>query len=221
VSGYQKRSLPWWPALLILLPGSATALGGADVPAIAFATGDGSTVNVGEYQIPKSSTSESVYLFIEFGSAASTNPGGSCVTDAIGEELCGFDVTVTVENDLFIVDFIPASNVEFSPATFNSTSRSLHAVGLTANNPGPGPQPIGELVVNTDVPVGGKVLVTSVAAQANLIKSLLAADQEVATTDEVPEPDSILVLIAGTLTIIALHSRRLRRHSTSPVHAGH
>jgi hypothetical protein len=190
---------------------------------VVFATGDGSTVNIGEYEIPKNSASQSVYLFIEFGSVPSPPPSVSpppCAPDATGEEICGFDVTVEIQGDAYIGGFIPAPSVKFSPGTFDSTSRALHAVGLTAVGPSPGPQPIGELVVNTTGPIGGTIVVTGVAAVRADLEQFLINTQAVAATD-LPEPNPILVLIAGTLTLRVLHSLRSRRNSFSPVYAGH
>ena len=202
----------WW-ALLALLLGSAPAMGNP----VAFARGDSSAVNPGvEYDLRKNSVAESVFLFIEFGSLTSTE---ACVPGAAGDEVCGFDATIEIQGDVFIVDFVAAPNVKFFPATFDSNSRALHAVGLTAVNPEIGPRPIGELVLDTTGTTGGKVIVTGVAAVRADLESFPIDFQEVATTD-LPEPDSILILLAGIITLVVLRALRSGGGSYSPARIG-
>jgi len=184
---------------------------------VAFARGDNSPVNPeAEYDLPKNSVAESVFLFIEFGSLTSSV---ACVPEAVGEEICGFDATIEVQGDASIVNFIAAPNVKFSPATFDSSSRALHAVGLSAVNPGAGARLIGELIVDTTGTTGGKVVVTGIAAVRADLERFPIDVHEVATTD-LPEPSPILMLIAGIITLGALRALRSRGDSYSPARTG-
>ena len=196
--------------LLSLFMGSAPAMGSE----LAFATGNGSmTPLVGPLELPQASVGESVHIFLDIVGVVPSSP--ACVTSSLGEEIFGFDVTIEIQGGHQIADFFPAGNVKFSPQTFDSTTTTIHAVGLDALSPGTGAQLIGLLKLDTQS-TEGSVIVRGTVVHADLQPEEIE-DEIVAA---VPEPDSVLMLIAGALTLGVLHSLRLRRDSLSPADTG-
>jgi hypothetical protein len=185
----------------------------------AFATGDGSpTPGVVPLELLPDSGVQSVFVFLKIGDGSSP-PASACVTTATGDEICGFDVTIEVAGGHQIISFdssTSAASVEHSPETFDATTTTIHAVGLLAIEPVIGAQLIGELQIDTQ-PIEGSVTVKGTAVRANL--EPVAIEDEIVAV--VPEADSILVLIAGILTLGILHSLRSRRDSFSPIRGGH
>ena len=190
---------------------------------VAFAREINDPVNMGQLNLGDSgpidgSPGVSVHLFVEFGPDASMGTPCTGEPDADGDETCGFDVTVEIDGDPYIVSFTAASamgDVEFAPLTFNDpmNSKALHAVGVMAISPGPGSgaQYVGELVVNTLGPDGGTINVPpgSFAVKANL-ENCPITENPVAVVG-MPEPDSTLMLILGMIALWGLHTLRTRR----------
>lgn len=202
-------------ALLSLLLGSAPAMGSD----FAFATGDGSTTpGSGPLELPQNSVDQEVHLFLDI--AAETDPSSTpCVEGATGPEICGFDLTIEINGGHQIASFAPASNVKFSQQIIDSTTAEIHAVGLDAIDPGIEAKLIGVLTLDTGS-VEGSVIIHGTVIPADIgMDPLPKVEDE--TVAVVPEPESILVLIAGALTLGVLHSLRSRRDSFSPIRVGH
>jgi hypothetical protein len=203
-------------ALLSLLLGSAPAMGSD----FAFATGDGSsTPGSGPLELQQNRVNQEIHLFLDI---VGTDPSSSpppCVEGATGHEICGFDVTIEIKGGHQIASFAPASNVKFSQQTIDATTTVIHAVGLDAIDPGTDAQLIGLLTLDTGS-VEGSVIVRGTVVPADIgVDPLPTIEDE--TVAVVPEPKSILVLIAGALTLRVLHSLRSRRDSFFALHAGH
>ena len=202
--------------LLSLLLGSTPVMASN----FAFATGDGSTTpGVGPLELPQDSVDQSVHLFLDIVGTGVSSPPPPCVGGATGDEICGFDVTIEINGGHQNVSFAPATNVKYSQQTIDATTTTIHAVGLDALSPVPVAQLVGVLELDTE-PVELSVIVrgTLVPADIDLDPPPTIEDEIVAV---VPEPNSILVLIAGVLTLGFLHSLRSRRDSFSAAHAGH
>jgi len=196
--------------LLSLLLGSTPAMGSN----FAFATDGVNPPGPGPLDLPHDSGVQSVFLYLKIGPEAVSST--ACVTGALGDEICGFDVTIEIAGGHPIISFTPAGNVKFFPQTFDATTTTIRAVGLDAIAPVPDAQLIGELQLDAQ-PNEGSVTVSGTLILANL-EPAPVEDELVAV---VPEPDSMLVLIAGILTLRVLHSLRSRRDSFSAAHAGH
>jgi hypothetical protein len=202
----QMRSLVLF-GLLSLLLGSTPAMGSN----FAFATDGVNPPGPGPLALPHDSGVQSVFIFLKIGPEALSSP--PCVTDAPGDEICGFDVMIEIAGGHPIISFTPAGNVKY----FQQSTTTIRAVGLDAINPDPTvAQLVGELQLDTQ-PSEGSVTVSGTVVRADL-EPAPVEDEIVA---EVPEPDSMLMLIAGILTLSILHSLRSRRDSFSATHAGH
>jgi hypothetical protein len=191
---------------LVLLLGTSPAWGGA----VVFATLDDSPINPNTAVELQGDETESVYLYVEFGSGSSAEP---CVVSATGDEVCGFDVSIYLQGEAYIVDFVEETGVKYMPQSFTTDSRALRAVGVTAINPAAGPQRIGELVLDTwnadnQTYLHGAILIDEgEAVKANL--DVFPIERDVMATT-VPEPGEMLLLVSGILGLAALYRLRSR-----------
>jgi hypothetical protein len=207
--------------LLFLLLGSAPAMGSD----FAFATDGVNPPGSGPLELPQNGVGKEVHLFLDI--AGEEVSSTKCVEGATGDEICGFDVIIEIKGDHQIVSFAPSSApdsapglyVKFSQQIIDSTTAEIHAVGLDAIDPGVLAIPIGVLTLDTG-PVEGSVIVRGTVIPSDIgVDPLPKVEDEIVAV--VPEPGSILVLIAGILTLGVLHSLRSRRHSLFSVHASH
>jgi hypothetical protein len=201
-------------ALLSPLLGSAPARGSD----FAFATDGVNPPGSDPLELPQNSVDQEVHLYLDIDGTTTSDPD-PCVEGATGHEICGFDVTIEIKGGHQIASFAPASNVKFSQQTIDSTTTAIHAVGLDAISPGTDAQLIGLLTLDTGS-VEGSVIIHGTVIPADIgMDPLPKVEDE--TVAVVPEPESILVLIAGALTLGVLHSLRSRRDSFSPIRVGH
>jgi hypothetical protein len=160
----------------------------------------------GDDGIPGSSTVaeggvQSVYLYIDGGAVASA-PGSACY-DGQGDEICGYELTLTGLFGLTFAGFNPEPSAD---VMVNLAADSIAIGGLDTETPPSGPVRIGELLVNAVA--GGEVELTSgEAIDADLSSEVLASG----TVVTVPEPVELLLLCSGMLLLGVLDRRRRRR----------
>jgi hypothetical protein len=191
--------LPLWiPRLLA----SLLCLGGLAVPALA-ATSVFHSPNddglPGSTQIATGGV-QPVYLYIERGSVASA--AGRACHDGQGDELCGYDLEVTGLG-LTLSSFNPDPGANL---LVNFTAGSMKLNGLDSQAPTPGPQRIGELLVNA-IGAAEVALTSGEVVGADLTSEVLPT----ATLVTVPEPGSLLLLGSGIGLLAVLARRRASR----------
>ena len=169
---------------------------------------------------------ETVRLYIH-GGADSSGSGEFCedceefivveiCENAMGDELCGIDITVTVDGDSRIVGFVPPVEslgevVHFpvGPSFPPTTQLRLNVLQADPSNPPfPGAQELGTLTIDT---FDGGSLSASVRAGGQAVRadgSLRSVPERVIA---VPEPARILLLVSGIAYLSSLARIRMAR----------
>jgi len=144
---------------------------------------------------------QSVFLYVDGGATAS-QPGRAC-HDGGGNEVCGYQLTLTGVGGLTLVGFTGEPGADL---VVDQTSGQIVINGLDPVAPTPGPKRIGELFV--DATTGGGVDLTSgEVIGADLGSEVLTPG----TLVSVPEPGATIGLLSGILLLRRLGSRRARR----------
>lgn len=150
----------------------------------------------GSTQIPEIGV-QSVYLYIDGGPSASST--GSACHDGEGDEVCGYNL------ELSGLDGMTLSSFNADPGAdllVNLSASSMRVNGLDTQSPTPGPQRIGELLVNSVS--GGQIEVTAAeVVGAGLESETLAPTTLVAA----PEPGPWLLLGSG-IGLLGILARR-------------
>lgn len=144
---------------------------------------------------------QSVFLYID-GGAAPSLPDTAC-DQGLGDEVCGYTVTLTGLAGLTLASFNPDPGAD---VLYDSTALELRLNGLDTASPGVGPQRIGELLVNA-VPGGLLKLTTGEVVGADLASEILAES----TVVTVPEPTGALQLLGGIALLLGIGGRRARQ----------
>lgn len=143
----------------------------------------------------------SIFLYIDDGAMASA-PGSAC-HDGQGDEICGYQVTLTGAGGLTIASFAPEPGADL---LVDQSAGGIVINGLDPVSPTPGPKRIGELQVNAAT--GGSLSLTDgEAIGADLGSEILTTG----TLVVVPEPRAAVTLASGGLLLAALARRRARR----------
>jgi len=143
--------------------------------------------------IPEGGT-QSVHLYVDGGATASA-PGSACDT-GVGDEVCGFTVTLTGLSGLTISSFTPDGGADL---VVNQSAGQIVINGLDPVSPTPGPQRIGELSVNA-VTSGAVELTSGEVIRADLGLEVLPTQ----TLVSVPEPTEMALWIAGASLLAAM-----------------
>lgn len=146
---------------------------------------------------------QTVYLYIDGGPTASS-VDTACDTGT-GNEICGYTLTLTGLTGLTLVGFTPEPSANLLTDT---TTLVFRVNGLDTSAPTPGPKRIGELQVNA-VSGGSLELTSGEVVGADLSSETLASGEIV--TVAVPEPAVVLQLLAGSVLLGFLKTRRARR----------
>jgi len=169
-----------------------------------------------------------LYVGLANGSSSSA-PTDACGGSSIGDGVCGYDITVTVENSVFEGDprfRIPSSG--FTPAVGSySQSHNVAADGLTLQVNGvnisavPGlPIHVGEIMLERIAePTPGTTCATACetslcatvrVTKAHIVKEDLSMESLSDSFDllRLPEPDADVLLWGGALLLAALERRR-------------
>ena len=144
---------------------------------------------------------QSVYLYIDGGATASA--AGRACNDGSGDEVCGFDIELAVAGGLTLSSFAPDVGANL---LVNFSASSMRVNGLDTQSPAPGPQRLGELLVNAAA--GGAVDLTSGEVIGADLGSELLSTTILVT---VPEPGQLLLLGSGGLLLAGLARRRVSR----------
>jgi len=142
-----------------------------------------------------------IFLYIDGGPTASA-PGRTC-HDGAGDELCGFTIELTALAGVGFTSFTPEPSADLMT---NLVGGSLRINGLDTEDPTPGPQRIGTLLV--DAPQNGEVELTSGEVIGADLESETLAPQT--TLISVPEPGVSVMLLGGggLLSLLARWRRR-------------
>jgi len=196
-----------------IVPGGRTALLSAfcSILALGLGTPAGATQlyhspnDDGEHSAGAPSVPEggarSVYLYIDGGALASA-VDTACDTGS-GSEVCGFTVMLTGLAGLTLAGFMPDAGADLM---YDLTALELRVNGLDTAAPTPGPQRVGELLVNA-VTGGSLELSSGEVIGADLSSEILPVAEVVAA----PEPGFLLQLATGGTLLACLGRRRARR----------
>jgi hypothetical protein len=144
---------------------------------------------------------QSVYLYIDGGGAAS-QPGSACDM-GLGDEVCGFTLTLKGINGLTLASFNPEGSANL---LHDSNALQLRVNGLDTAAPTPGPKRIGELLVNA---VSGGVLELT---EGEVVGADLSSETvEIPIVVSAPEPSGLLQLLSGIALLLGVGGRRARR----------
>lgn len=195
---------PARPARLVLLVSVSLSLGVLSATAGAaqlfHSPADDGQPAVGPPTIAEGGV-RSVYLYVDDGAVASL-PGSSC-HDGLGDEVCGYSVTLSGLGGLTIAAFTADVAAD---VLVNQGAGSIVINGLDPVSPTPGPKRIGELQVNAAT--GGSLELTNgEVIGADLGSEILAQG----TLVTVPEPGASPMLVSGVLLLRALARRRAPR----------
>jgi hypothetical protein len=144
---------------------------------------------------------QSVYLYIDGGPSASA-ANTACDTGS-GNEVCGYTLTLTGSTGLSLAGFTPDAGAD---VLHDLTALEFRINGLDTTAPTPGPQRIGELMVNA-LEGGSLDLTSGEVIGADLASETLASSGIVT----VPEPAVLMQLAAGGALLACLGHGRMRR----------
>ncbi len=178
--------------LLILLFGLPTA---STASILFHSSADNGVANA----VVAEGTGQAIFLYIESGVVASA-PGAACDSGG-GDEICGYDIDLTGVGGLTITAFVPEPSANL---VTNLNAGTLKINGLDSVSPTAGPQRIGELTF--DGTIGATLEVDAELVGADLSIETLSAS----TVVTVPEPQFMILLIAGALMLVALRTRRAK-----------
>jgi len=141
---------------------------------------------------------QTLYLYIDGGASASA-ANTACDTGS-GSEVCGYTFTLTALNGATLGAFTPAGGANLLHSLVGPEFRIN---GLDTLAPSPGPQRIGELVVN-GVEGGSVQLTSGEVIGADLSSETLSSEEVV----YLPEPGTLLGLASCLVALGCLGRRR-------------
>jgi hypothetical protein len=156
-----------------------------------------------------------LHLYIESGGEVSGIPANACTgaTPADGDEMCAWDVRISVEPPLEVLSFTPT----LSGLVWNEPSQSPHELRINWIDPGApqnGALKIGDVALGFVAEDGaGRV---RVAAGSASVRADLEIHAIGTRTIGLPEPTTVLGLLAGIALLAALARRRMRSVGLGP-----